>query len=32
VPRSFIPRASRESPAVLKTVIPARTRYFLNVT
>jgi len=27
-----MPRASRESPAVLNKVIPARTRYFLNVT
>src|SRR5208282_6426486 len=31
-PSSFIPRASRESPAVLNTVIPPRTRYFRNVT
>jgi hypothetical protein len=27
-----MPRASRESPAVLNTVMPARTRYFRNVT
>src|SRR5450759_4234048 len=32
LPRSFMPRASRESPAVLNTVIPARTRYFRKVT
>src|ERR1700720_3910804 len=31
-PESFMPRASRESPAVLNIVIPARTRHFLNVT
>src|ERR1700690_500672 len=30
-PSSFMPRASRESPAVLKTVMPARTRYLRKV-
>src|SRR5260370_38910162 len=32
LPRSFRPRPSRKSPAVLNTVIPARTRHFRKVT
>src|SRR5260370_12769470 len=31
-PGSLMPRASRQSPAVLNTVIPDRTRHFRKVT